>query len=165
MPVEIAIEDPDQPEVRALLAKADAYYAVLYPAESNHLLDVTELRRPEVAFFVARREGAVVGFGCLVRQDGDYGEIKRLYVIDAARGAGAGRAVLDCIERHAASLGLRFLRLETGIRQPEALSLYRAAGFRERPPFGAYQNDPLSLFMEKRLAPRPRAKDVSRYRG
>jgi putative acetyltransferase len=43
------------------------------------------------------------------------------------------------------------LRLETGIHQPEALGLYRAAGFVERGPFGPYRPDPLSVFMEKPL--------------
>jgi len=41
--------------------------------------------------------------------------------------------------------------LGTGIRQPEALALYRSAGFREIEPFGDYLPDPLSLFMEKTL--------------
>jgi hypothetical protein len=43
-----------------------------------------------------------------------------------------------------------YLRLETGISQPEALTLYRAAGYAERGPFGHYTADPLSLFMENR---------------
>ena len=43
------------------------------------------------------------------------------------------------------------LRLETGVKQPEALTLYSAAGFVEISPFGAYGPDPLSVFMEKRL--------------
>ena len=38
------------------------------------------------------------------------------------------------------------------IHQPEAIGLYRAYGFTDIPPFGAYKPDPLSLFMEKRLS-------------
>ena len=45
--------------------------------------------------------------------------------------------------------GIRLFRLETGIKQPEALGLYRKLGYRERPPFGGYRPDPLSVFMEK----------------
>jgi putative acetyltransferase len=44
------------------------------------------------------------------------------------------------------------MQLETGIKQPEAIALYRKFGYAERGPFGSYQPDPLSLFMEKRLA-------------
>jgi putative acetyltransferase len=50
------------------------------------------------------------------------------------------------------SSGIALARLETGIRQPEALGLYRRLGYVERAPFGAYVEDPLSLFMEKRLS-------------
>jgi len=42
-------------------------------------------------------------------------------------------------------------RLETGRKQADAISLYRAAGFAERGPFGAYPDAPMSLFLEKRL--------------
>lgn len=41
--------------------------------------------------------------------------------------------------------------LETGPYQPEALALYAAAGYERRGPFGAYRDDPLSVFMEKGL--------------
>jgi putative acetyltransferase len=51
----------------------------------------------------------------------------------------------------AAMCGIGTLRLETGIHQPEALALYERAGFVRSPPFGDYREDPLSVFMEKRL--------------
>jgi putative acetyltransferase len=38
------------------------------------------------------------------------------------------------------------------VKQPEAIALYRSAGYKEIPPFGDYRLDPLSIFMEKRLA-------------
>ena len=54
--------------------------------------------------------------------------------------------------RYLLDSGLLLARLETGIRQPEALGLYRASGYREIGPFGDYGPDPLSVFMEKNLA-------------
>ena len=74
-----------------------------------------------------------------------------MYVDPAARGLGLGRLLLETLERHAAGLALRCVRLETGVRQPEAIGLYRAAGYVETGPFGGYEVDPLSVFMEKRL--------------
>ena len=47
---------------------------------------------------------------------------------------------------------MRVIRLETGVRQPESLALYRRHGYTERGPFGAYQRDPLSTFFEKWIA-------------
>jgi putative acetyltransferase len=151
----VALDDPDQPEILALLAESDAWYAAMYPAESNHLIDISTLKRPNVAFFSARRDGRVLGYGSIVRQlgrDGEvYGEIKRMYVAPALRGLGLGRLLMQTLERHAAALGLACIRLETGVKQPEAIGLYRAFGYVETGPFGAYGLDPMSVFMEKRL--------------
>lgn len=148
--IDIAIENPDQPDIVALLLAADEWYATLYPAESNHLLDIATLRQPEIAFFVAREDGALLGFGAVVARD-RYAEIKRMYLAPAARGRKLGRRILETLEAHAAQAGTTCFRLETGIHQPEAIALYRSAGYRDIAPFGDYAADPLSLFMEKRI--------------
>jgi putative acetyltransferase len=148
--IDIAIENPGQPDIVAQLQAADAWYATLYPAESNHLLDIARLQQPGTAFFVAREVGVLFGFGAVVTRDG-YAEIKRMYIVPAARGRKLGRRILETLEAHAALVGMTCLRLETGIHQPEAIALYRSAGYRDAAPFGDYVADPLSLFMEKRL--------------
>jgi putative acetyltransferase len=149
--VEIQLETPDQPEVRALLLASDAYMASLYPAESNHLLDIGALLRPEVRFLVARLQGDAVGCGAVVTSHDDWAELKRMFVSPAARGRNIGRLLLQRLEAIAIEGGIRRLRLETGVKQPEAVGLYRSAGFVEIGPFGAYGPDPLSLFMEKKI--------------
>ena len=58
---------------------------------------------------------------------------------------------MEALEREAAQRGVTLMQLETGIKQPEAIALYRKLGYAERGPFGNYKSDPLSLFMEKRL--------------
>ncbi|OLP55339.1 GNAT family N-acetyltransferase [Rhizobium rhizosphaerae] len=152
MTVEIAQETPRQPEVEELLALSDAYAAALYPAESNHMVDLATLEKPEVRFFVARHQGAIVGCCALVEAGDGTAEIKRMFVHQSARGLKIGRRLLDRLLEEAQGAGLDALRLETGIYQPEAIALYRSAGFEEIAPFGSYQPDPLSLFMERRLA-------------
>lgn len=149
--LQIVREDPDQPDVRALLRAAEAYSASLYPAESNHHLELEGLRADNVRFLVARRAGMALGCGALVAEQDGSGEIKSLWVDPAARGLNLGRRLLDAIERAAEREGLVTLRLETGISQHQALGLYRSAGYRQIEPFGPYQPDPLSVFMEKRL--------------
>lgn len=146
-------ETPLQDAAIALLKKSDAYMAALYPAESNHLLDPQTLAAPHIHFFVARWNGEAIGCAALVTGEDGQGELKRMFVDAAARGKGAGRALLARIEAVARANGLNLLQLETGGEQPEALGLYRAAGFRMRGPFGSYLPDPLSLFMEKQLQP------------
>ncbi|HTM60179.1 MAG TPA: GNAT family N-acetyltransferase [Burkholderiales bacterium] len=122
----------------------------LYPPTSNHFLDLDRLSQRDIRLFVARLEGSPLACGAL-RIARDYGEVKRMYVSPAARGAGLGRAILARIESEAQREGLRVMRLETGNRQTEALALYRSAGYVDCGPFGEYQPDPLSRFMEKQL--------------
>jgi putative acetyltransferase len=149
--IEIALENPDQPEVAVLLQASDAYMASLYPAESNHMLDVGALKQPEVAFLVARVDGKALGCGAVVDSGEGWAEVKRMFVSTDARGLKLGRRLLEEIEAIARERGARRLRLEMGGGQPEALGLYRSAGFVEIGPFGAYGPDPLSIFMEKVL--------------
>jgi len=74
-----------------------------------------------------------------------------MFVLPEARERRLGERLLRCLEDEARREGLRCLRLETGVHQAVALALYRAAGYVERAPFGEYQPDPLSIFMEKTL--------------
>jgi putative acetyltransferase len=147
----VRIENPRQPDVLRLLAALDAYLTGLYPPESNHILDLDSLCATDVRFFVARDATRPLGCGALRIVDG-YGEVKRMFVDPAARRRSLGRAILERIEREAQHEGLRLMRLETGIHQPEALALYRGAGYVDRGPFGEYVVDPLSVYMEKTLA-------------
>jgi putative acetyltransferase len=145
----ISLESPRQDAVIDLIRQSDAYAASLYPAESNHMLDLGALERPAVRFFVARRDGRVVGCGALVVGGDGQAELKRMFVDPATRGLKVGRDLLARIEDEARDLGVRLIQLETGIHQPEAIGLYRRFGYRDRGPFGDYGPDPLSVFMEK----------------
>ena len=75
-----------------------------------------------------------------------------MYVRSEHRGQGLGRRILEGLVAHARDRGVLLLRLETGIDQREAIGLYEAMGFRERPPFGPYREDPLSPCYELRLS-------------
>ena len=149
----IAQECPDQPDVIRLLVASDDYHAALYPQASNHLVDVSGLLGKDVRFLVARTpDGVAVGCGAILldeEQGIPVAELKRMWVAPRIRGGGLGRCLLKALEAAAQREGAAVLRLETGIRQPEARALYSAAGYRECEPFGSYSADPLSVFMEK----------------
>jgi putative acetyltransferase len=148
--VSIQVEPSVSPEVLPLLAQMDAYFAELYPAESIHTLSAEALEQPGVTFLVARINGKVAGCGAMVEQS-TYAEFKRVFVQPAFRGMAVGRAVLEELERQATAVGLSTIYVETGVAQPEALRLFERAGYRRRGPFGDYPDDPLSVFLEKRL--------------
>lgn len=152
MTVTISLEPPRQPGVLKLLELSDAYAASLYPAESNHMVEVASLEKPEVSFFVARNGTQVVGCCALVEAGDGTAEIKRMFVDEAARGLKLGKRLMDAVLERARICGIAAIRLETGIYQPAAIGLYHAYGFVEIEAFGDYKPDPLSLFMEKRLS-------------
>ena len=150
--VRIQRVDPRIPDAQRLITELDAYQSALYPPESNHLDGTAELISPNVTFVVAYQDGQAVGCGAAkVMEDGEYGEIKRLYVSPSARGAGVARAMMALLESDMAALGVNVTRLETGIHQEAAVRLYERLGYKRIEPFGSYQQDPLSIFMEKQL--------------
>ena len=82
----------------------------------------------------------------------DVGEVKRMYVVPAARGQGLSRLVLDALVGIAREQRLRSLVLETGIEQPEAIGLYTSYGFSPMEVFGPYADDPRSRCFRLELA-------------
>jgi GNAT superfamily N-acetyltransferase len=158
--VGIALERPDQPEVIALIDALDAYQKPLYPAESHHGIDITALLQPQVLFAVVRDDGGLaLGCGALVLNEpgnggqAAWGEIKRMFVLPSCRGMGLAPRLLAFLEQAAQAKGCRHFALETGIHQHAAIALYHRAGYLRTGPFGSYQSDPYSVFMQKRLKP------------
>ncbi|WP_254432153.1 N-acetyltransferase [Aquisalimonas sp. 2447] len=152
--------DPGLSSVGALLEESDQYMAALYPAESNHLESVDDLCRPNVALFGCFVDGELAACGAVkVIDDGEgrYGEVKRLFVGAPYRRRGISAALMARLEQRLVEAGVGVARLEVGVSQPEALSLYRQLGYVERSRFGAYGPDPLSVFMEKKLPSRESA--------
>jgi DNA-binding MarR family transcriptional regulator/GNAT superfamily N-acetyltransferase len=90
---------------------------------------------PYGAFLVASIDGAPVACGALRTMAPQVGYLKRMWVDQSVRGLGVGRRMLNAIETQARALGFHTLRLETNRALPEAISLYRRAGYREVTPF------------------------------
>lgn len=147
----VRTETPDQPEVLAFFAAADARSASLYRADGRPGPSLSALLSGEVRFFVARRNGVAVGCGGYVLLKAHEAEMKRLFVDPASRGQGVGSALVDAIQQAAFLENVEVLFLETGVKSAEALRLYERLGFDARPPFADYQADPSSVFMVKRL--------------
>ncbi len=153
MPVEIRRASLEGPAARALIAVLDADLLQRYPEEgaTHFRLDGDEVAPGRGAFLIAYRDGEPIGCGAVRRLDAGVAEIKRMFVVPPARGARVGARILAALEGEARRLGVMRLVLETGARQPEALALYRRAGFTEIPRFGEYVDSALSLCMEKTL--------------
>lgn len=151
----IAFESPRQADAIALIAELDAYQDALYPPESRHQLDLSQVDEQGLLFVMARDGlGQAIGCGALVLGT-HYGEIKRVYVRPQQRKSGTARAILRQLEEAALAAGCIVVKLESGPFQPEALGLYARCGYAPCGPFGDYTDDPLSVFMHKELMTRP----------
>ncbi len=152
MPTVIVPERPDTTDAMTLITELETHLAPFYPSTSRHGYSSEKLLQEGVAFFVTRHDEIPAGCGGVQLFGTEYGELKRMYVRPQFRGLGLGKLMVeylaDYVERH----GVSVLRLETGIYQQEAIGLYERSGFQRIPPFGAYREDPLSLFFEKRIA-------------
>jgi putative acetyltransferase len=153
--ISIVPESPRQPDVLALMQRADEYALGLYPAESYYALDVAALERPNVTLLVARDGGALAGIVALVDNGDGTAEIKRMFVAEQQRGRGVAAALLAGVEAVAAASSVSLIRLETGPQQPDAIALYEKHGYEHIAAFGQYIGDDSSVCMEKRLPTAP----------
>ncbi len=78
-------------------------------------------------------------------------EIKRMYVRPALRGKGVAFGLMQELENWARELNYSYAILETGKRQPEAISLYQKSGFTIMDNYGPYIGMDHSICMRKRL--------------
>ena len=124
----------------------------LYPAGPVHQFDPSLDAAPPGFFVIARLDGEAVACGVVRPLDGTVGEVKRVFVRPERRRMGIARRIMAVLEDNSFRNGFTALRLETGTRQPEAIALYEALGYRKIPPFGEYVSDPYSICYEKDLS-------------
>jgi len=153
VPVTVERRDLLSPEAQELIAALNAELRAMYPEEgANHFrLDPGEVAPGNGAFLVARAGDTLVGCGATRRLDAVTFELKRMFVRPVARGRGVGATVLAALLAEARTLGATRVVLETGVRQAEAIALYRRAGFDDIPAFGEYIDSPLSVCLAKLL--------------
>lgn len=147
----IAAERPDTADAILLISELEAQLEPFYPRSSRHGYSVEKLMQQGVAFFVTRHDGVLAGCGGIELFGTEYGEIKRMYVRPQFRGLGLAKLMLDHLAAYARERNVHLLRLETGIHQKAAITLYEQMGFQRILPFGTYREDPLSRFYEKRI--------------
>jgi GNAT superfamily N-acetyltransferase len=148
----VDVVPPVSAEAQALIEELDAELSACYPGLPTHGLRDRDLANPLTVFVIGRFDGDVVACGATRRLEPTVAEIKRMYVRPSARGRGFGRQILAALESTSRQAGVTRLILETGDRQPEAVSLYQTAGFSPIPPYGEFKDNPFSRCFEKPLA-------------
>jgi GNAT superfamily N-acetyltransferase len=146
------------PEARALIELVQEEYVVRYGGRDESPIDHTEFVAPRGAFFVGHLDGVPVVSGAWRRRSDvevagttNTAEIKRMYVVPAARGLGLARRMLAHLEATACGAGVEAMVLETGLRQPEAIALYESSGYVTIASFGHYRDSDLNRCFGKPL--------------
>jgi GNAT superfamily N-acetyltransferase len=104
---------------------------------------------PAGTFLVGFHEEEPVCAGGIKRIAPDAAEIKRMYVVPAARRRGVARTLLRALEDAARERGYAFVRLDTGPLQQGAMHLYATEGYTE---IGNFNANPIAAYWgEKRL--------------
>lgn len=147
MTLEIVPGDPHDPQATALLKASHALMQELFPPEANNYLEIDALCVPEITFFVAREGDKIWGCGALADQ-GDYAEVKSMFVDAQARGKGIANRILIHLIDTARGRGFSKIMLESGDALTSALKLYEKHGFSYCGPFGDYVQEPSSIYME-----------------
>ena len=94
--------------------------------------------------------GRAVGHTAL-RPRGDALEVKKVFVAPEYRGRGISKMLMAEVEVVAREEGVTSLVLQTGNRQPEAIALYLAVGYRQIPVFPPYDVMDVSMCFGKIL--------------
>jgi GNAT superfamily N-acetyltransferase len=151
---ELRAVQSDDPAALTLLTAARAE---IDARQANEELSGVSTRRPvaeamndDREILVAYAGGLPVGLAALRTFGPGIGEIKRMYVDPAYRGAGVARRLLQSLEQRAREYGFELVRLDTHDRLTEANRLYRASGYRE---IDDYNGNPrANRWFEKSLA-------------
>ncbi|MET7903087.1 GNAT family N-acetyltransferase [Streptomyces sp. NPDC005355] len=149
----------DHPDAVKLNEEVQAEYAERYGEGDLTPMDAGHFDPPHGLYLIAYDEdGTPLASGGWRSQkrseegyaDGD-AELKRMFVVRAARGQGLARLILAALEDSARTAGRVRMVLETGTMQPEAIGLYTSCGYEPVTKFGLYRFEESSRCFAKSL--------------
>jgi putative acetyltransferase len=100
---------------------------------------------------VAYEGNEAIGCGAIKAYDSSSMEVKRMYTRPEYRGKGVASKILNELENWAKELSYQKCILETGIKQPEAIALYKKNGYSITENYGQYAGVNASVCFEKKV--------------
>lgn len=146
--IKIIRTDADNPDFIKLVKELDADLAIRDGHEHAFYAQFNKIDQIKFAV-VAYENDQPVGCGALKEYAPDTMEIKRMYTSPDSRGKGIATKVLTELEIWAAERAFKKCLLETGIKQPEAIALYKKNGYHLVPNYGQYAGVENSVCFEK----------------
>ncbi|MCK0191834.1 GNAT family N-acetyltransferase [Arenibacter sp. F20364] len=100
---------------------------------------------------LAYLDNTPIGCGAIKTYNATTMEVKRMYVAPNERGKGIASKILKELEKWALEQNYSSCILETGLRQPEAIALYKKNGYLSIPNYGQYKAIANSVCFLKKL--------------
>jgi GNAT superfamily N-acetyltransferase len=138
----------DTPDFKSLVLLLDKELAIrdgddhAFYSQYNKIVNIKNV-------VIAYDNGKPVGCGAFKPFEANAVEIKRMYVNEDSRGKRIARRILSELELWAVEIGYDSFVLETGLKQPEAISLYKNMGYEIIPNYGQYQGVENSVCFQK----------------
>ena len=138
----------DNPDFKSLVLLLDKELAIrdgddhAFYSQYNKIVNIKNV-------VVAYDDGKPVGCGAFKPFEANSVEIKRMYVNEDSRGKKIAKQILSELELWAVEIGYDSFVLETGLKQPEAISLYKNMGYEIIPNYGQYQGVENSVCFQK----------------
>lgn len=140
--------DSDNSDFRELVKLLDADLAIRDGVEHSFYAQFNKIDKIREVVVVYENNQAV-GCGAFKEFAPKVAEIKRMYVRENMRGRGIAGEILAELENWAKELNFTECILETGLKQPEAIALYRKSGYEIIPNYGQYIGVENSVCMRK----------------
>ena len=140
--------DSSNADFQALVIELDRYLAKTDGDE--HAFYSQYNKSDGLKYVVLAYDGdKAVGSGAIKHFADDVMEVKRMYVHPEARGHGVATLVLRELENWTTELSYKKCLLETGVKQLEAVALYRKNAYEVVPNYGQYEGMENSICFEK----------------
>jgi putative acetyltransferase len=142
--------DSNHPEFQRLVLDLDLYLAEMDGEEHSFYNALNGIQSIKHVVLVMENTKAI-GCGSFKEFDTQTIEIKRMWVEPIERGKGIASRILQELENWGAQMKYVSCILETGIRQVEAIELYRKNGYSQIENFGPYQGAENSVCFSKSI--------------
>ena len=141
----------DNPDFRELVAALDADLKIRDGEDHSFYSQFNKIDQIKYVLVAYDQGAKPIGCGAIKEFSTDALEVKRMFVLPERRGVGIASSILKELEMWTIELGYGSCILETGVKQPEAISVYQKNGYHIIPNYGQYENVESSICFMKKL--------------
>ncbi|TCC88218.1 N-acetyltransferase [Pedobacter frigiditerrae] len=149
--------DSEHPDFIELVKHLDAYLAEIDGNEHAFYAQFNKIDKIKHVV-IAYENDIPLGCGAIKELSPVAMEVKRMYTSPNGRKKGIATTILKELESWTGELGYENCLLETGIRQAEAVSLYKKCGYKRIPNYGQYIGVENSVCFKKEVEVNPLGK-------